>query len=104
MNRPAAIAAASVARTSSSARLPPGSGGRSPASIVAPPTRGAARPRRPLMVSRLFRFEPVEGARDRLLPERVVLVALRGVHRRLPALVLDPVLAQVLDLVPEAGC
>ena len=46
--------------------------------------------------------EPVERAGDRALPVLVVLVALGGVHRGLPPLVLDPVLAQVLDLAPEA--
>src|ERR1044071_1671408 len=47
-------------------------------------------------------LEPVEGPRHGLLPELVVLVALGGVHRRLPALVLGPVLAQVLLVAPEA--
>src|SRR3954451_8911010 len=48
------------------------------------------------------RLEPVEGPRHGLLPERVVLVALGRVHARLPALVLGPVLAQILLVTPEA--
>src|SRR3954462_11511093 len=51
-----------------------------------PASRGAA----------LAGLEPIEGARDGPLPVPVVLVALLGIHLRLPALVLDPVLAQVL--------
>src|SRR5439155_16714279 len=46
--------------------------------------------------------EPVEGPRDGLLPERVLLFALGRVHLGLPLLVLAPVGAQVLDLRPEA--
>src|SRR5919112_4030525 len=49
----------------------------------------------------LFVLEPVEGPRDRLLPVLEVLLALARVHLGLPALVLLPVLAQVLDLAPE---
>src|SRR5512132_1172163 len=46
-------------------------------------------------------LHPVERARHGLLPERVLLVALRGVHAGLPFLVLAPVGAEVLDLLPE---
>src|SRR4051794_40393410 len=105
MKRAAAIAAASVARTSSSARLRSGSAGRSPGAVMCPsccrsgPGSRAAAPRPQTVGSALVGVEPVERAGDRALPVLVVLVALVGVHRRLPALVLDPVLAQVLDLV-----
>src|SRR3954465_399782 len=51
----------------------------------------------------LLVLEPVEGPRDGLLPVLEVLVALALVHLGLPALVLLPVLAQVLLLGPEAG-
>src|SRR3954469_14769597 len=57
----------------------------------------------PAAHSALVRVEPVERAGDRLLPVAEVLVALVGVHGRLPALVLDPVLAQVLLLASEPG-
>src|SRR3954469_10858228 len=107
MKRPAAMAAASVTRTSSSARLRSGSLGRSRESaIVRVYARGAlgrgARPSPSRWRSGL-RVEPVEGPRDGLLPELVVLVALGGVHLRLPALVLGPVVADVVLAGPEAG-
>src|SRR5919197_4331124 len=127
MKRPAAIAAASVTRTSSSARLRSGSGGRSPASPItaslylgrklparvraAPRGVGIARrgpggasvagPSRP-SPSRAS-VEPVERPGDGLLPVLEVLVALRGVHLRLPALVLGPVVADVVLAGPEPG-
>ena len=44
---------------------------------------------------------PVEGPRDGLLPERVLLVTERRVHLGLPGVVLRPVGAKVLDLVGE---
>src|SRR5438270_247343 len=65
------------------------------------PPRWRARPRRISTPARLL--EPVERPGDGLLPVFVVLVALRRVHLRLPALVLAPVLAQVLLAVPEAS-
>src|SRR6266550_9055270 len=46
--------------------------------------------------------EPVEGPRDGLLPEPVLLFAFIRVHPGLPLLVLAPVGAQVLHLRPEA--
>src|SRR2546430_13631847 len=49
-----------------------------------------------------LRVDPVEGSGDGLLPERVLLVALRRVHLGLPLLVLAPVGTQVFDLRPEA--
>src|SRR5450631_3236569 len=53
-------------------------------------------------------LHPVEGAGDRLLPERVLTGDVGLVHARGPLLVLAPVLAQVLHLRPEAdgqaGC
>ena len=51
----------------------------------------------------LLVLEPVEGPRHGLLPVLEVLVARAGVHLGLPALVLLPVLAQVLLLGPEPG-
>src|SRR3954462_12244978 len=75
-------------------RMPGGGGGAGPP--PPPPPRSG--------LLRLFlAVEPVERAGHGALPVLVVLVALRGLHLRLPALVLDPVLAQVLDLVPEPG-
>src|SRR5262249_52070383 len=109
MKRPAAIAAASVTRTSSSARLRSGSGGGSgeaPSGVestVAATAGGEGRPPLPDAELSGIRVEPVEGPRDGLLPELVVLVARRGVHPRLPALVLGPVVADVVLAGPEAG-
>src|SRR5450759_985187 len=54
------------------------------------------------MVRRERLLRPVEGPRDGLLPERVLLVAERRVHLGLPGLVLGPVGAKVLDLGPVA--
>src|SRR4051794_31167726 len=112
MKRPAAMAAASVTRTSSSARLRSGSGGRSPAapitaSLYLGPRRSGGGP---TTASAPFRpspsrasVEPVEGPRDGPLPVLEVLVALVGVHLRLPALVLGPVVADVVLAGPEPG-
>src|SRR5206468_85223 len=107
MKRPAAMAAASVTRTSSSARLRSGSLGRSRESPIGRVyARGRAgrgvRPS-PSHGRSGLRVEPVEGPRDGLLPELVVLVALGGVHLGLPALVLGPVVAQVVLAGPEPG-
>src|SRR5664280_3625798 len=55
------------------------------------------------MVRRERLLGPVEGPRDGLLPERVLLVAERRVHLGLPGLVLGPVGAKVLDLGPVAN-
>src|SRR5688572_5286497 len=49
-----------------------------------------------------FSLDPVERPRDCLLPGFVRLIARARVHLGLPALVLDPVLAQVVDRRPEA--
>src|SRR5438445_6793617 len=46
-------------------------------------------------------LHPVERPRHGLLPERVLLVPLGRVHPGLPFLVLAPVGAKVLDLLPE---
>src|SRR6478735_9217293 len=100
MKRPAAMAAASVTRTSSSARL------RESAIVRVYARRARAgrglRPS-PSHWRSGVRVEPVEGPRDGLLPELVVLVALGGVHLRLPALVLGPVVADVVLAAPEPG-
>src|ERR671931_885211 len=119
MKRPAAIAAASVTRTSSSARLRSGSGGRSPAAPITASLylgwnllararagrgrggAGGASPSRP-SPSR-GSVEPVERPGDGLLPVLEVLVTLAGVHLRLPALVLRPVVADVVLAGPEPG-
>src|SRR5215211_7763163 len=78
-----------------------------PAPVAPPPTTSTSvfRVVMPYSVwhGLLLGLEPVEGPRHGLLPELVVLVALAGVHRGLPALVLLPVLAQVLLLRPESG-
>src|SRR4051812_157271 len=108
MKRPAAIAAASVTRTSSSARLRSGSGGRSRGSPIGRvyarrKCKGRGMRPSPSHWRSGLRVEPVEGPRDGLLPELVVLVALGGVHVGLPALVLGPVVAQVVLAGPEPG-
>src|SRR5205814_5867840 len=70
-----------------------------------PPHRGAlgAFTQSPRGVSATLLLLPVEGALHRLLPEVVGTLAIGGVHLRLPALVLGPIFAKVLDLAPEPG-
>src|SRR3954454_16154501 len=84
--------------TSTSVWIVPGMGGGS----MTGRGRGAPTPSQAGALA-LVRLEPVEGLGDRALPVLVVLVALAGLHLRLPPLVLDPVLAQLVLAVPHPG-
>src|SRR6476659_7262091 len=71
--------------------------GGAPSPTWCPPRSGAKDGGR----SSGWSLHPVKRARHGLLPERVLLVALGGVHAGLPFLVLAPVGSEVLDLLPE---
>src|SRR2546423_717173 len=58
--------------------------------------------RRPRPFGSVVRLHPVEGAGDRLLPLLVELLPGGVVHRRVPLLVLGPVVADVVLALPEA--
>src|SRR4051794_4245410 len=92
---PAPVAPPPITSTSQRSGRP-----RTAGTLDADTVTDARRPRgRPCAPSVLL--HPVEGLGDRLLPVAVGAVAVAGFHLRLPALVLVPVRAQILDLVPE---
>src|SRR5262245_2935259 len=50
-----------------------------------------------------FLLDPLERPRYGLLPHRILLLAGAGIHLGLPGVVDLPVLAQILQVAPEAG-